>query len=167
MFEPSDTPRLFGLPPGVDFPAALIDGLRTRLPATDPTAIARVDLIVNTTRMQRRLRTLFDAGPAGLLPRVHLVTGLDGLLTGPVPPPAVPPLRRRLELIQLVSGLLDRQTELAPRASLFDLSDSLAALLDEMQGEGVPIDKVTGLDGAAHRSDGWAGAAPCGCDRAD
>ena len=146
MFEPSDTPRLFGLPPGVDFPAALIDGLRTRLPATDPTAIARVDLIVNTTRMQRRLRTLFDAGPAGLLPRVHLVTGLDGLLTGPVPPPAVPPLRRRLELIQLVSGLLDRQTELAPRASLFDLSDSLAALLDEMQGEGVPIDKVTGLD---------------------
>ncbi|MCR8825450.1 double-strand break repair protein AddB [Pseudosulfitobacter koreensis] len=146
MFDTSDTPRLFGLPPGVDFPAALIDGLRARLPDGDPTAIARVDLIVNTTRMQRRLRTLFDAGPAELLPRVHLVTGLDGLLTGAVPPPAVPALRRRLELIQLVSGLLDRQTELAPRASLFDLSDSLAALLDEMQGEGVPINAVTELD---------------------
>ena len=28
MFDPQDKPRVFHLPPGVDFPRALIDGLR-------------------------------------------------------------------------------------------------------------------------------------------
>ncbi len=157
MFEPTDTPRVFGLAPGVDFPEALIDGLRTRLAGQPPEAIARVDLIVNTRRMARRLRELYDAGPPAFLPRIRLVTGLDMLVPGITLPPATPPLRRRLALIQLVSRLLDTDISIAPRASLYALSDSLASLIDEMQGEGVSADKIAELDVSEHSAH-WARA---------
>ena len=146
MFEPSDGPRVFGLAPGVDFPAALIAGLRARLDGQPPEALARVQLIVNTRRMARRIKALFDAGPACLLPRIGLVTDLGEHWDMAHIPPAVPPLRRRLELIQLVATLLDRQPDLAPRTALYDLADSLAALMDEMHGEGVSTDAIEALD---------------------
>jgi len=146
MFERSDIPRLFGVAPGVDFPAALIAGLRTRLDGQPPQAMAQVDLIVNTRRMARRLREIFDAGPPGFLPRVRLLTEVDTLVPGITLPPATPSLQRRLELIQLISRLLDADPKIAPRASLYALSDSLAGLIDEMQGEGVSAQQIADLD---------------------
>ena len=71
MFEPSDRPRVFALAPGVDFPAALVEGLRARMAGQPPEAMARVELIVNTTRMARRIRQIFDEGPATLMPRMR------------------------------------------------------------------------------------------------
>jgi len=146
MFEPSDTPRVYGLAPGVDFPQALVDGLRVRLEGHPPDAMARVDLIVNTSRMARRLRDIFDAGPPGFLPRIRLVTDLDTLIPDIAVPPATPALRRRLELVQLVSKLIDTDPKLAPRSSLYALADSLADLIDEMQGEGVAASTIAELD---------------------
>ena len=146
MFDPTDKPRVYGLAPGVDFPAALIAGLLDRMRGHPPEALARVDLIVNTRRMARRLRDIFDAGPAGFLPRIRLLTELETLVPGMNPPPAISPLRRRLELVQLVSQLLTADPTLAPRTSLYALADSLAALIDEMQGEGISVDKITQLD---------------------
>jgi len=146
MFEPQDAPRVFGLAPGVDFPKELVRGLLSRLEGQPAHAIGRIDLVVNTRRMQRRLRDIFDAGPPSLLPRIHLIDNLDTLGSGVDLPRPCPALRRRLELITLVSKLLDQAPELAPRASLYDLSDSLAQLIDEMQGEGVPVEAVTELD---------------------
>ena len=146
MFEPTDTPRVFGVPLGVDFPKALVDGLLARQINAPPEALARVQLIVNTRRMARRVRSLFDAGPPLLLPRVELVTDLgDHWDLGHIPE-AVPPLRRRLELVRLLSALLEKEPELAPRSSLYDLADSLAALMEEMHGEGVSPDRITALD---------------------
>lgn len=154
MFDPLDRPRVFGVPLGVDFPKALVDGLRHRFSDAPPDALAHVQLIVNTRRMQRRIRMLFDQGPALLLPRVDLITDLgEHWALANIPDP-VPPLRRRLELVQLVSSLLDRQPDLAPRASLFDLADSLAGLMDEMHGEGVSPDAITGLN-IADQSGHW------------
>jgi ATP-dependent helicase/nuclease subunit B len=146
MFEPNDHPRVYGLQPGVDFPAALVAGLRTRLQGQPPDAMARVDLIVNTRRMERRLTKLFAEGPPGFLPRIRLITDLDTLVPGITLPPATPALRRRLALIELISKLLDADPKLAPRASLYALSDSLAALIDEMQGEGVSVADLLNLD---------------------
>lgn len=146
MFESGSDPRLFGVAPGVDFPCALADGLIARLLDKPPEAMARVQLIVNTRRMQRRLRTLFDAKPAMLLPQIRLITDLDLLDPAVLVPRPISPLRRRLELITLVSRLLDQQKDLAPQASLYDLTDSLAGLIDEMQGEGVTADVIAGLD---------------------
>lgn len=153
MFDPSDTPRVFGLPPGVDFGQAVINGLLTRCDLSRPEALAQVVILVNTRRMQRRLRDLFDAGPARLLPQIKVLSDLG---TGPAAahiPPAVPALRRRLELSQLVAGLLDRAPDLAPRSALFDLSDSLAQIMDELHGEGVDpaiFANMTVPDGSDH-----------------
>ncbi|MGB7243191.1 MAG: double-strand break repair protein AddB [Sulfitobacter sp.] len=146
MFEPRSNPRVFGVSPGVDFPRALVAGLMAQFSDRPPEALARVQLIVNTRRMARRLRDLFDAGPTLLLPKVRLITDLDTLDPSIALPPAASPLRRRLELISLVAGLLDSDPRLAPRASLYDLADSLAGLIDEMQGEGVSADGITSLD---------------------
>lgn len=146
MFEPSEIPRVFGLAPGIDFPKALADGLRSRMMDHPPEAMARVQLVVNTRRMQRRLHQIFTDGPAGFLPRITLLTDPGALAPGLVLPPSVSPLRRRLDLIALVSALLDRNPDLAPRASLYDLADSLAKLIDEMHGEGVSPEKIDTLD---------------------
>ncbi|MCG7572714.1 double-strand break repair protein AddB [Phaeobacter sp. CNT1-3] len=150
MFKPSDRPRVYGVPSGADFPKTLVQGLMAHADPAQPEALANAHVLVNSTRMARRVRQVFDAGPALLLPRLGLVTDpartLDSARALPDLPDAVSPLRRRLELTQLVSQLLDSQPDLAPRASLYDLSDSLAALLDEMHGEGVDPDTLRQLD---------------------
>lgn len=157
MFEPSDKPRLFGLPPGADFPKLLVEGLIERTAHLPPEALARVTLIVNTRRMARRIRALFDAGPARLLPRIQLVTDLgETFALGTIPAP-VSPLRRRLGLVQLVSALLEQEPDLAPRAALYDLADSLARVFEEMRGEGVSFDDIRAIDVSQH-SDHWARA---------
>lgn len=146
MFEPTSAPRLFALPPGVDFPREVVSGLRARFDDRPPEELARVTLFVNTRRMQRRLSGLFDEGPALLLPRLRLVTDLGQDAAFADLPPAVSPLRRRLELAELIARLLDAQPDLAPRAAIFDLADSLAGLMDEMQGEGVRPEQIRALD---------------------
>nr|WP_288925931.1 double-strand break repair protein AddB [uncultured Maritimibacter sp.] len=155
MFEPSERPRVFAQAPGVDFPKAVIEGLRARLNGQPPEAMARVTLFVNTMRMKRRLIELFDQGPPALLPRIRLVTDLGQDVAMADLPPAVSPLRRRLELASLISELLDSQPDLAPRHAIFPLADSLANLMDEMHGEGVPPDALEDLDVSQH-SAYWA-----------
>ncbi|TNF64888.1 MAG: double-strand break repair protein AddB, partial [Rhodobacteraceae bacterium] len=155
MFEPGDRPRVFALPPGVDFPRALIDGLRARCDPDDPAALARATLIVNTRRMARRLRTIFDAGLPALLPRIGLVTDFGGPAASARVPPAVPALRRRLDLRQLVIALIEANPGIAPRAAAYDLADSLARLMDEIEGEGLTPDAITRLDVSQH-SEHWA-----------
>lgn len=157
MFEPTTSPRVFALPPGVDFPGALIDGLSRRSARLPPEALARVRLIVNTRRMARRLRDLFDSGPARLLPRISLLSDLSADWGLAHLPPAAPPLRRRLELTRLIDRLLSLQPDLAPHTSIYGLADSLADLMDEMQGEGVSPEAITALD-VSDMSGHWARA---------
>ena len=146
-------PHVYFLPPGADFPANLVAGLQDRMAAQPPEAMARVKLYVNTARMRRRIVERFSAKGATFLPQILLITELanDPVLGLP---PATSPLRRRLELAQLIGGLLDAQPDLAPRAALHDLADSLATLMDEMQGEGVSPQVVAGLDVSNH-SEHW------------
>jgi ATP-dependent helicase/nuclease subunit B len=73
MFSPTEH-RLFGLPPGVDFPKAVVCGLKSRLRDAPPEAMARVTLYVNTDRMRLRMIEAFGAAGPGLLPRLRLVT---------------------------------------------------------------------------------------------
>lgn len=146
MFDASEIPRVFGVAPGVDFPKALVTGLKARLEKNPPHAMAQVQIIVNTQRMARRLRQIFEAGTPGFLPQLLTLQDLETLHPDLILPPAIPPLRRRLQLVQLVSRLLESDPEIAPRASLYALSDSLANLIDEMQGEGVTAEAITRLD---------------------
>jgi ATP-dependent helicase/nuclease subunit B len=147
--------EVFALPPGVDFPAELVAGLHERLAGQPPEAMARVRLYVNTQRMRRRIVELISATGAGFLPRIRLVSELEDEVAIPGLPAAIPPLRRRLELTRLVAGLLQAQPDLAPRAAVYDLADSLAGLMDEMQGEAVSPEVISALDVSGHSAH-WA-----------
>lgn len=142
-------PRLFALPPGADFPAALAEGLIARAAGRPPEALAQVELYLNSARMLRRVQEELSRAGARLLPRLRLVTD-PAEPPGSALPPPVPALRRRLELAQLVARLLDLAPDLAPRAAVFDLADSLAQLIDEMQGEGVGPGALRRLDVSEH-----------------
>ncbi|MCC5954828.1 MAG: double-strand break repair protein AddB [Natronohydrobacter sp.] len=148
-------PRLFALPPGVDFPQAFALGCMDRLAGQPPEMRARVTVLANSARMRTRLRAAFASFGPGLQPRIRLIT--DPLLFEGAAdlPPAIPPLRRRLELAQLIDGLLQAAPDLAPRSAIYDLSDSLARLFAEMQAEGVPPERLRDLDVSRH-SGHWA-----------
>lgn len=146
MFETSGKPRVFGMPPGADFASALVAGLQERGHEMSAVEWARTEIYVNTSRMQRRIRDVFDAGPARILPRVKLITELANDPLVEAGPPSISPLRRRLQLSQFVAKLLDQDPDLAPRAALYDLSDSLANLMEEMHGEGVDPSVFAELD---------------------
>ncbi len=146
IFPPGDRARVFAEAPGTDFPAAVARGLRARLAGQPPEAIARVELLVNTARLQSRLRAALMADGPGFLPRIRLIAALDAADTDA--PRAA--LRRRLELAQLIRGLLAADPSLGPRHAAFALADSLARLLDEMQAEGVPLAALDKLDVSQH-----------------
>ena len=158
MFEHDTCPRVFALPPGADFAQELAQGFWARLTGAPPEAAAQANIFVTTRRMAQQLTQALaqgiGPGQGVLLPRIRLLGDLADDWPMPGIPAAVPALRRRLELGQMVARLLDVAPDLAPRAATFDLADSLAALLDEMQDEGVPLSALEGLDLANH-SDHW------------
>ncbi|MCY4303771.1 MAG: double-strand break repair protein AddB [Aestuariivita sp.] len=146
MFKLTRQPRLFAQHPGIDFPKALVRGLHDRLKGKPPEEMARVHLVVNTRRMERRIREIFEKGAPSLLPKISLISNLDILGAQIDIAPSIHPLRRRLQVVQLVRRLLERQPDLAARSALFDLSDSLSGLFEEMEEEGVSPDAISDLD---------------------
>jgi ATP-dependent helicase/nuclease subunit B len=139
-------PRVFGLPPGLPFATALAEGLAARLDGAPPEAWGRITLYLPARRMLRAVRDAIEARGPVLLPRLRLLPEVALDPAGAGLPPPVPALRRRLELARLVGALLEKEPDLAPRARLYDLADSLAQLMEEMQGEGVPPEAIRGLD---------------------
>ncbi|MEM1265351.1 MAG: double-strand break repair protein AddB [Pseudomonadota bacterium] len=133
-------PRVFALPPGVDFGAALLAGLDRRLADRDPMVAAEATLILNTERSRRRLSALIDAGPVRLGPRLRTLTdfGRDRAVD--------PPLSRQLLLTQLIDSLIEREPDLGPRSGAFALAGSLEELLSELEEEGVPLDSLERVD---------------------
>ncbi|MFN3824971.1 MAG: double-strand break repair protein AddB [Pseudorhodobacter sp.] len=152
---PDPGPRLFGLPPGADFPRALTGGLIARMTGQPPEAMARVTVILASARMRDRVLAAFSTSGARLLPRLRVISDLGALAPLIDLPPAQSPLRRRLELARLIAGLIEADPDIAPRSAVFDLAESLAGLIDEMQGEGVTPDAIAALDVADH-ADHWA-----------
>ncbi|WP_406869919.1 double-strand break repair protein AddB [Thioclava sp. 'Guangxiensis'] len=145
---------IYALPCGVDFPRELVAGLIARMQDQPPEAMARVRLYLNSGRMLRRVREEFDRNGARFLPQLKLVTDL-----GRAPmrglPPAEPALRRRLELAQLVAGLVDRLPGFEAGHGIFGLADSLATLMAEMQSEGVTPDDLEALEIADTHAQHW------------
>jgi len=140
------TNKIFGLPPGADFPKALVDGVCAHFQDTPPHHMAQAHIILNTERMLRRVKKLFSEKSNILHPRLHLLANLSEFSDIQDFQKPVSPLIARFELIALIDGLITAEPDLAARASLFSLSDSLANLIDEMQGEGVAPETIASLD---------------------
>jgi double-strand break repair protein AddB len=151
MFEVTPVSRVFHLPIGADFSVSFLDGLRARLNGQLPHAIAQVDIFVNTRRTERRMRELLVQSGATLLPRFHLITDISNDPLGLCEmPPAAPSQRRKLQLGQLIRQLLISEPDLAPVSATYDLADSLTALMDEVQGEGIDMNAIMDLDVGEH-----------------
>ena len=140
-------PRLFAVPPGADFAAALARGLRARLADAPPEALARVELTLNTRRAARAVTAAFEdqGGAATFLPRIRT---FDDLADDPLAEaaPAVDPVRRMLTLTRLVAAFLERRPDLGPPAAAPALALALGRLMDEAAREGVALEA---LDAAA------------------
>ncbi|MFZ9949594.1 MAG: double-strand break repair protein AddB, partial [Gemmobacter sp.] len=149
--------RVFGLPSGVDFAAEVAAGLRARMAAEPPEAMAGVCIFVNTALMRQRITAALTRAGPGFLPRIRLVAeiGTDPLLTDLGP--ATSPLRRTLELARLIERLIARAPDLAPRHATLDLARALADLMDEMAGEGVAPETLAAIDVSGHAAH-WARA---------
>jgi len=164
-------PKVYTIAPERPFLATLVDGL-LGMAAGAPMRLARVIVLLPTRRAVRALREAFlRASPKGLqpgapllLPRVRPIGDLDsdelsladGTAVGDTlaVPPAIPELRRRLLLTQLVMrwGELRGQLPLLPGQAAA-LAASLARFLDTVATEGASFARLADLvpqDLAAH-----------------
>lgn len=135
MFTPQTAPRVFALPPGVNFAQTLVDGMAARLSGQPPEAWARVTLWVNTRRTARAIKQLMAARGPGLLPDIRVLADLSKEVA-PLPP-APDALARQLDLAALVRSYQLARGQSPQPAMVLDLAGSLADLLDELEGEGL------------------------------
>jgi ATP-dependent helicase/nuclease subunit B len=171
--------NLFNIRSGVPFLDVLVDALlEGRLGLAEdmanPAVLARTTIYLPTRRAARAFTRLlaarFDSRPL-LLPKVVPLGDVDeaemSLIAGDAAafsdqvPPAIDPLRRRLELTRLVMACgrtVNRQAlrldpltaPLMPAtlADAFGLAGDLAALLDQLQTEGLSYEDLRKLDTA-------------------
>src|SRR6202048_1965627 len=155
--------KVYTIAPDRSFLATLAGGLMS-MSAGDPLMLPRVTVLLPTRRAARSLREAFlratsdgrEAGTPLLLPRMRPVGDLDsdelsmleeaaGQETLAVPP-AIPELRRRLLLTQLVLRWSERRGEdpLLPGQAAA-LAASLAQLLDSVATEGASFEGIRDL----------------------
>jgi hypothetical protein len=157
LFEPERPARRASSrrPLGVDFCAALIEGLDARLAGQPPEAIARVEISWPTPGCCGVLQALYLARGPGSCRASGPWRGCRKRPILPGSTPAMPPLRLRLKLADLVRRLIDRDPELAPRSAIYPLADSLADLMGEMFEERVTPEAIAGSTWARNRGH-WA-----------
>ena len=142
-------PPIFATTPGRGFALAFAEGFWRRHGGLPPEACARIQIFVNTPRALREIeRALAEAAPgSALLPRLILIQaiGADPLLL-PQLPPAISAMRRHLRLMRLVEAYAQAAPGgRVPVTAAADLTDTLTALLDEFDEEGI---SAGGLDDA-------------------
>lgn len=140
---------LFALPSGVDFAGHFVAGFLRRMKGQPPEAIARVTIYANSAQTLAAFRHAFDAHGPLLLPNLLTVNDLgagNALRDGPL----AAPLARRLQLAQLIDRLLQSRPDLAAGNSISALTQSLAALMAEMQTEGCGADALEEIDAGDH-----------------
>lgn len=140
-------PRLFHLPPGVDFAAEFARGLRDRLAGAPPETLGRLRLYLNTRRTARRIEAALEAlAPATYLPRVALVSDLGDAAARAGLPGWDGRLRRSFALLRLTETFLRARPDFGPPSAAPGLALSLQGLLDELQAAGLSAGALRDLD---------------------
>ena len=137
---------IFGISPGVNFPRELANGILSRFASSEPEVLANLQVIVNSTRMRHRLtEELIELG-AMLHPRILTLAEVSQLIPNSYKPNPSFSLVHKFELMALVQKLVEAQPDIAAQSSIYALTKSLSDLIDEMQGESVPVEKILNLD---------------------
>ncbi len=160
-------PAIYTIPFDQPFLDTLVAGLMRRAGA-EPLALTRMTVLLPTRRAARALREAFlrsGNGKALLLPRMMPVGDLDPeelafladegeiAAQGLELPPAVPELRRRLMLTQLVQGFGRSRGNPLALGQAAPLAAELARFLDEVQAEGrdlAQLDQLVPANYAEH-----------------
>ena len=142
--------KIFGMPCGVDFPRSLAYGIVKFFSDNPPEVLARVNIIVNTKRMRLRLLEEFASLHTILIPKVHVLSDLSELIGTFKNPNPSSHLQYRFELMALVQKLIEQEPNLASKSALYDLTDNLAKLIDELQGENVKPITIKNLNVEDH-----------------
>ena len=142
--------KIFGMPCGADFPRSLVSGIFSFFSAYSPEIMARVNIIVNTNRMRLRVLEEFASFDKVLIPKVYVLSDISELIGTFKDPNPNSHLQYRFELMVLVQKLIEQQPDLASKSALYDLTDSLAKLIDEFQGENVSPMMIKNLNVEDH-----------------
>ncbi|MFD2440564.1 hypothetical protein ACFSS8_11700 [Paracoccus kondratievae] len=105
--------------------------------------MARVTVYANSGQSLMALRQAFIRRGPLLLPQLRLIADLGGGA-------ATAPLARRLELGRLIDAALRADPDLAQGQSVPELAASLAALMAEMQLEGLGPEALEKIDASEH-----------------
>ena len=134
---------------GDDFACALVAGLLDRFGNAEQ--LARVTLLVNTRRAARRIATLLQDETPRFLPRILTVAQIadDPLYLAQLPQKYTP-LARKLALAQMLNHWRARDPKMLAEHTVFDIADSLLALLDELHGQDVAVERLMQLDLGDH-----------------
>ena len=147
---------VFTIPPDRPFADDLAAGLLARF-GTGPLDVAGVTLLLPTRRSCRAVAEAFlraGGGRPAILPRMAPIGDVDEDAFAFVEdgadaldlPPAVAPLERRVMLARLIAAAADPATGVPPpMEQALGLADSLAALLDQVQAEGLDFAALPGL----------------------
>ncbi|MFL2799255.1 MAG: double-strand break repair protein AddB [Paracoccaceae bacterium] len=145
MFAKSQSPRIFGLPPGVNFSRSFVDGLKSRLTDYPPEKSTTIKIYVNSNRMLQKIKAEFTNVGASILPNLSTLNHLiDDFAISPSD--IVDPLSLRLELAQIISKFIEIEPSFGSQNSCFDLADSLANLIKEIHEEGLSLEVLTKLN---------------------
>ncbi len=136
----------YGLPCGVNYPEGIKNGLLERLKDAPPEMLARTQIFVNTSRMKKDILAAFNDGVPRFLPQVKLISELGKGSHAKALPDVASSLKIRLELSQIIRLFLEKEPRFSIKSSVYDLADSLAALMSEMQEEGVFIEDFENLN---------------------
>jgi ATP-dependent helicase/nuclease subunit B len=156
-------PKLFTIAAGADFAESLAKGLIARVGAS-PLVLARTVIYLPTRRAARGFGGAFArlSGGSALLPQFRALGGgsggdseegdlaFDALSAGVDLPPAINPIRRQL----LLAPLVRRWDEKARGGTLnaaqsMALAESLAGVMDEIERQGVTLDRLETMVPAA------------------
>lgn len=155
-FLKSPGPRWFNIPADRPFLDDLAAGLLDLTRADGPEALADAVVLTPTRRAARSLTEAFlrMSGDASALlpPRIRPLGDLEA---GEAPfepgdivldlPPAITAVRRRFELLRLVTGLSSRLGRTPGPAEALGLADALGAFFDSLQIEEAATDGLAGL----------------------
>ncbi|MEM9765475.1 MAG: hypothetical protein AAF968_23745, partial [Pseudomonadota bacterium] len=156
-------PRVFSLPPGVDYASAFAAGLRARLASASPEAALGVEVLVNTRRALRTLEDAFAGSSMAFLPRLSLLEALPERVAmiaagrserDCAPETAIDPVTRQVALMRLVAAWIARGDGALPPAAAPDLAENLGTLIDELDEAGVDPGSLEGAVAAAASTSG-------------